>query len=291
MGFLKVLPEAPLSLAAIKAHLGPKGQLTRQLVPEEDAERVFTTFVSDLVMFDGAVGGKGLSKVSDRVSNTSSTPISTSTSSSTTLSTSTSTTTNPSTSSALVTFNLPPDLIPSYTGIFLSHRYCVLLKHFIPTSPFPTCTPLPLLLLAGASLQSLRLLQPASRFCTQLRNAGAPLAQLSVTPTVCLTGSQVTLQLLDITSPLLVNLYLECIEEYPSVEVSVCQVVKQYEWDCHVDALEQIIPLAPDWEGSVEQEGMVSIRWRIKIKITVKGEGEFEVIVPLTLYKNKVMFV
>jgi hypothetical protein len=292
VGLQRISPTAPLSyVSAAKEHFSGLGQLTRQLLPEEDASRVFTTYASSIQMIEPA-GISTYTTVNSTYSTGSSTGNSTY-----------------STDSAAITFKLNPSpssspgsLTPSFKAIFCSQEYLILFKA-ISSKGTLSCHCQPLQLLSGLNLESLRSLQLASKFTSQLHRSQKPLATLAVYPTICLTGSQVTVRLSQIEEPLIVEIYLECSEELvPKKEeaeetVRVCQLVKKYPIatttattaanPIYLDYWEQIIPLAPTWESSVET-ALIRVEWRLRMKLMVAGQvGEFEVIIPITLYKNK----
>lgn len=242
MGVFRIHPEAPFFPLPPQLSHSQLSSLTRQLLPEEDASRVFITHTSTLQEIDYSAV-------------------------------------------KTVCFSLPPDLTPSFKAIFASQEYFIQWKALSTTGSLISQRST-VQLLAGGSLDRVRSLQGPSKVTTQLRKDEKVMATLSVTPTVCLTGGQLTVRLSEKELPLAVEVNLECVEAYIDKE-RVCQLVRQYRCEpCLLDSWEQLIPLAPHWEASFKSE-ILEIEWRLRLKFWVAEEGEFEMIIPLQLYINK----
>lgn len=315
-----------LNLPAIKEHFGPLGQLTRQLLPGVDPSRAFVTFVSSVnVVCEGpAKERKRESECEECVNERKSSEKSLTTSAATT-NASTSVMTA-STATALFTFALPNSttahpstshpnatLIPSLSGILVKQEYFLVVKAVLADGR-QSIHPIPVKVLPG-NLEYLRACQlsAAAKFVSQLRRSNAEdvepeeeeerqvMAVLTVQPTVCMAGGHVAVQLseINVSSQLQVLLQLECVEEYlapaaatasnqPQQLLRLSETVRQYSGSPgFLDAWEQLVPLAPDWQPSVEVDGIVRVSWRLRMTFSLEEEGEFEVAIPLQLYSNK----
>lgn len=134
-----------------------------------------------------------------------------------------------------------------------------------------------------------RSLSAASAYSSIIRAGGDQLAQLSVSPTDCLTGAQIRLTLRDIKRPLeRISVLLICQESYGGY----CQQdpIRAYEGSSGwLDAWELIIPVSPEWQGSLESD-LIKISWELELEIRVAGVegGTFTLSLPIRIHENSI---